>query len=264
MNEAENIDIDEPIEAPEETEQPEAPEAVEKPEEPEKPEPPKVEFTPEQQEVFNEVINKKVAKQREAEREAQEARERLKALEEELRARQQPQRPTVPPKPDNPYDDDYEVQMSRWAESLAAQQAYDRQMEAEERRIAEQQQRAYMEQQQAAQRKNAEYFNRGDKLGISQLELSQASQQINTFNLHHDVVDHLLDDAKGPEIALYLSKNLEDLQAVANMTPTKAAVYLETVVKPKARREPPKVVTPPAETDTGSSITQDDDGISYE
>lgn len=226
--------------------------------------PPKVEFTPEQQEVFNASISKKVAKQKQAEREAEEARQRAAELEEKLKAAQQPERPTVPPKPDDPFDDDYAQRMDAWATATAEQKAYDEQVSWQERQAAEAQQAEHVRQQQAYQQKATEFFDRGDKLGISQVELGQANQQINAFNLHQDVVDHLVDDERGPEMALYLSQNLGDLDAVANMTPTKAAVYLETVVKPKSRREPPKVTPPPAETDTGSSVTETEDGIDYE
>lgn len=260
---AEHIDVDDEVTGTEEAEAQQPEEAKEPEQEPEK-EPEKVEFTPEQQAIFNDAINKKVAKQREAERKAEEAERRAKEIEEQLKAQKEPERPSVPPKPTDPYADDYEKRMDEWAEKVAEQKAYDERVAWQERQLAEQQQAAQQAEYQKYQQKTSEYFERGDKLGISQVELSAASQQINAFNLQQDIVNHLLDDDRGPEMALYLANNLEDMQTVATLPPTKAAVYLETVVKPKSRREPPKVPPKPVETDTGSSVTETDDGITLE
>lgn len=259
MSEAEQIE-EQPSEeqaAPESTEQ--VPENTEQPEGEEQPQ--KVEFAPEQQEILNREISKRVKAQREAERKAEEERQRREEIEQKLRASQEPERPVVPPKPTDMYDPNYEKEMDAYADALAQQRVYD------ERKSFEQQQRDEVKAAERAraeqeyQRQTAEYFDRGDKLGIEGRELNEASQVIDSFQVHPGVAEYLMLHERGPEMAVYLKNNLPELQKVAEMHPMLAAEYLSTTVREAAKRPPPKLAPAPVRPVEGAGAPPDDDGI---
>lgn len=224
----------------------------------------RVEFTPEQQEVFDKAINKKVYEAREAQRKAEEAERLRQEAEERLRAAQEPQRPSVPPKPDDPFAPDYDEQVNAWAESLAAQKAYDERVAVAHQQREMAQYQAQQEAERAMQQKTAEYFDRGSKLGLAQADLNQASATLNQFGISPEVGQHLMGDDRGPEMAVYLANNLAELEQVSQMTPMQAAVHLETVVKQKAMRPSPQLTPPPAKVAAGAGAPAVEDGITLE
>jgi hypothetical protein len=75
---------------------------------------------------------------------------------------------------------------------------------------------------------------------------------------------HILQHERGPEITAYLGKNLGELQAVSQMSPMQAAVYIETQLLEKAKRPGPKVPPAPTENIGGKPFPAGDDGITME
>lgn len=216
----------------------------------------KVEFDAEQQEIFNAALAKKVAKQREAERQAQEAQAKLRQLEEELSRIKQPQRPVVPPIPEV-FDPEYDQKIAYRDQVMAAQFKYDADIayaQQQHQYTLQQQQRA---QQEALQQKVSSYSERAGKLGITSEELAAAGQKVALFGINDAIAQHILDDDMGPGITTYLAKNPQELEALGALDPLRAAVYLETKIKPKARPTPIKPPPEPIETFTGASVVSE-------
>jgi len=190
----------------------------------------KVAFTPEQQEVFNRVIGEKTHKQREAERRAEQLAEELATVRASLPREQEP---LVPPMPD-PYDDQYEAKVGQRDQAiLALAQFRMRQQYAQQQQydLERQQERAQLEVVAGIIRS---YADQAKKLGIRAEALQVAGAAVNSIGIDPEVAQDILEDTHGPLITLYLAKNLLHVERMKGMRPTKAAHYIETVVKPRA------------------------------
>lgn len=257
------IDDAEPVETAEETEeaeeQPETDkEEGEKSEEGDKDEgeqeekPKRPEFTPEQQEFVNkinaETAGRYLKRLEQAEAEKREALQRLSQLQPQNR---DPQRPSIPDKPD-PFDDDYDTKMQAREDALAKAAVYD----ANKKLLNQLQEQQAAEQQRAEQERITQevqsYTNRAKRAGISSAELQMAGEIVSP-ELSDGMVQYILQDEKGPQITKYLATSPEDLAKVKELPPMRAAVYLETVVKPKAVQKPVKQPPKPAESVEGQS-----------
>lgn len=238
-------------EAPQEPQQEESQEAApeEAPEEAqeETPEQPgKVEFTDEQQEIFNREIGKKIAKAKQAEREAEELRQKL--AEAELKLNPEPEAPQVPPMPD-PYDPDYQAKMAERDAQLAAKAEYDAQQRIKQELEQARQQEAFQKQAREAQEKVQSYVERGEKLGHSQEDLVQATKYLMDVGIDAQAQSFMRDDDNGPDMAIYLAKNPQQLSELLDMqkvSPHMAFAKLVTEVKTAASvRTPPKLPPDP-------------------
>lgn len=251
MGQAEEVTFDGPEEDVEEVVQPEQdePEQEDEPEEEgEQGETKhKVEFSDEQQRFINEeIIAKKVARQREAERQYEQERIRREEVEAELNRLKAPVRPVVPPVPDY-FDSEYEAKLAARDEALKRAAAYDARQEA----IREADQRAMAEEQQKAAAvtygRVREYSSRADQLGIKADDLQRAGNYVAQYELPNSLVDEILDDDHGPAITVYLARNPEEIDKIRSMRPTKAWAYIEREIKEKAGAatpRPTKVPTP--------------------
>lgn len=240
-------------EAPEteaaETEEAPKPETEEtKDGEEEEPRAKKPEFTPEQQEFINKINSETAGRYLKRLEAAEKANQELQQRVQQFQPQEptDPGKPVIPPLPD-PYDDDYGAAMEKYTDAVRKAAAYDVRKEAEQ---------AYAQQQQA-QRQQAvvqeltteitSYTNRAKKAGISETELKMAGSLV-TPELSPALIGHILTDDKGPQMTKYLAANPSELDKLKGMTPTRAAVYLETTVKPKAVAKP--VPTTPKPTDS--------------
>ena len=243
-------DVEEPAPEPEAPKEPEKPEAsTEK----------KVEFTPEQQAVFDHAISKRTAKTREAERRAEEAERWAEEAQRQLAQFNAPVHRDVPPMPD-PYDQDFQTKLQQRDAILAHNARVDfHQEQLRQQDQVAQQQKAQREQA-ALQESVATYTQQAAKLGITQDRLAQAGASVAQFGIHNDLVTHILADDHGPAITVYLADHPLELEQVASMSPLQAAAYIEREVKPKMRK---KVDPPPAPVPTlkGSGIPEKDRGV---
>lgn len=241
---AEPVEQPEPEKAEEKTEEvKEEPKAEE--------EKPKVEFTPEQQEVFNEAIARKVAAQREAERKAEEVERKAREYEEKLAKYETPERPEVPPLPD-PYDDDYDAKIRERDEAIAARVKYDNEAAFRE----QQRQQAEWQQQQEENQKREEivkgFYGRGEKLGKDQAELDTAIMTLVNQGLAGAKGKYIMEHSVGPDLATYLAKNALEGDKIAQMSDMQAAEYIaaEIIPKVKAARDSKVIEKSPPELDT--------------
>lgn len=189
----------------------------------------KVEFTPEQQEVFDSVIAKKTFKQREAERKAQDLERQVQELQAKL---PKSGRPEVPPPPD-PYDADYEDKLRQRDEALTAAAAYDAQEDA----VKRQQEAAYRQRQEAEQEelvKSAQsYKERADKIGLDPTELQNAGNALAQFGIPDDLTRFILKDEQGPLMTTYLARNPTVLEEMQGMSALEMGAYIASTVKPQ-------------------------------
>lgn len=231
---------------------------VEKPEEPdsesatdsgnpthEKP----VEFTEEQQKIFNDAVGKKVFKLREKEREAEALRKRLEELEAKI---PQQGRPAVPDAPD-PFalsDVEYRQKLVQRDQAIREAAAW----EAQQQAMQMQRQQADLEQQRRQQERQQEevkaYASRANQLGISAAELQKAGTLVADYGIDPALVEMILADDHGPLLTKYLATNQLELERLVQMPITMAAVRLATEVKSKAVAMKPKVSTTPDPLDS--------------
>lgn len=203
-----------------------------------------VEFTEEQQKVFNDAVGKKVFKLREKEREAEALRKRLDELEAKI---PQQGRPAVPEAPD-PFalsDVEYRQKLVQRDQAIREAAAW----EAQQQALQWQRQQAQFEQQQRQQeRQQAEvmaYADRAKKLGVAAAELQEAGTLVAGYGIDPALVEMILADDHGPLLTKYLAKNQLELERLVQMPITMAAVRLATDLKSKAVAMKPKVTKTP-------------------
>lgn len=226
---------------------------------PEEKEPEKkaVEFTPEQQEKFNAEIARKVAKQREAERQFAEEKARREELERKIAEYEAPVRPDIPPLPD-PYDTDYAQRVAYRDAMIAKAAQYDAQQAAIVAQKEHAKRQAWEAEQQRLRDSVQTYSSTAEKLGITAQELAAAGATVAQFGIADDLAKHILADEHGPAITLFLGNNPLELDKVARMSPIQAAIYLETEVKPRAKKPAPVIAPPPIESPKGSGISENE------
>ena len=201
-------------------------------------------FDPVQQEAYKRGIDEKVFKLREKERETEELKQRLQALEQQMPKQE---RPNVPKEPD-PYalsDQEYQQQLRMRDEAIARQAAFDAQQRFQHEEAQRLQQQQLMKQQEALNEKVSTYSQRAVQLGITNEELQVVGNTVASFGISDDVVNYILDDDLGPAITKYLSQNVTELDTIRNMTPVQAAARIATHVREKAAALKPKVNAAP-------------------
>lgn len=201
-------------------------------------------FDEQQQQVFDKAIADKVFKLREKEREAEQLKQRLENLEQQIPKQE---RPNVPKEPD-PYalsDQEYQRQLRMRDEAIARQAAFDAQQRYQQQEAQRLQQEQLMKEQEALNEKVSTYSQRAVQLGISNEELQAAGNAVASFGIADDVVNYILEDDLGPAITKYLSQNVTELDTIRSMTPAQAAVRIATHVREKAAALKPKVNAAP-------------------
>lgn len=203
-----------------------------------------VEFTEEQQRIFNEAVGKKVFKLREKEREAEALRKRLEELEAKV---PQQGRPVVPEAPDPFALSDAEYRQKLVARDQAIREATA--WEAQQQALLWQRQQAELEQQRRQQERQQEevkaYADRAKKLGVAAEELQEAGTLVAGYGIDPALVEMILADDHGPLLTKYLARNQLELERLVQMPVTMAAVRLATDLKAKAVAMKPKVTKTP-------------------
>lgn len=200
----------------------------------------KVQFTPEQQAVFDKVIGEKTFKAREAERKAEAAEARLRELQAQL---PKENRPSIPALPD-PYDADYSQKIAARDEAIKAAAAFD----AKQELVKNQQQhvqRQRVEAQQAELVKSATaYKERSDKLGIAPSDLQNAANALSNFGITEDLTRFLLKDEQGPLMTMFLARNPVALERMSGLSPLEMGHYIASEIKPKLAAVKPRTQAP--------------------
>lgn len=199
-----------------------------------------VQFTEEQQKVFNSAVGSKVAQARRHEAEAKEYKRRVEELEAKIPQQSRPYVPTMP----DPFavsDEEYKRIVGQRERALIEQAQFDSMQQQEQMR----QRQVIMQQQQVQQQELntqvQDYSGRATKLGIKAEELQVAGNTVAQFGMDNSLVQFIIADEQGPLITKYLSENLTELDELTRMSPTQAAVRIATSIKQKAASTKPKV-----------------------
>lgn len=211
------------------------------------------EFTPEQQAYINEHI---VARQRAR---AGQFEERAQQLEQELeRLRSQQQQPVaaspdgapeVPPLPDI-WEPDYEQKLAARDEAIAKRKEWEIEQRYQKQQQEWEQQQQIQQQMQALQGRVQSYSERAEKLGVNAQQLAAAGNFLAQVGLPDGVTEYVLDEEHGPLITMHLAQNTADLQALSQLSPIKAAVYIDRQIKPKVARAIQRKASAPEPTET--------------
>jgi hypothetical protein len=207
---------------------------------------PHVEFSQEQQEVFNKAIAKKTFELRETERRLEAERQERERYALELEKLRAPVA-EIPPMPD-PYEEGYEQKVRLRDQALALYAVHQNQIQ--------QNQQAQLAREQEAERRKQEHLVESvnafrasaAKLGVKQEELTMATQTVANYGINDDLAMAIVNDEHGVLITTYLAQNIEDLDKVVRMTPIQAAMYIASVVKPKAQARKQKISSAPEPT----------------
>lgn len=209
----------------------------------------KITYSDEQQEHLNGLISEKVGETY-AERQKNEA---LQRENDELKAKiPKTTRPEVPDLPDK-FDEDFEAKMATRDKALIGQQEFDaaeRQQSDDDLAAQEESTRQTVE---AFNTASKNYSDRSVKLGIKPEDLLKAGQSIQMAGLPLETIAFILDEATGPQITVYLSKNPGALSELAGMSPMNAAVKIASEIKGLAAKGVKQTELPddPAESLTG-------------
>lgn len=206
----------------------------------------KVQFDEAQQKVVNDIAAKKAFEVREAKR----ANEDLQRQLDELKAKAPvEQAPSVPDLPDQ-YDDDYQTKMQQRDQALLAKAQFDANANYQQQQsqsLAQEQQRLENE---TLSKSVEDYSGRAKKLGVGDEELQTAGNIVYQYGINDQVTKHILADEHGPLITKYLSQNPQAMDALRNLPPMSAGVFLETQIKPMAIKLKPNTTNAPSPVDT--------------
>lgn len=179
-------------------------------------------------------INKLTAEKYAKAREAEEAQKRIAELEAKLSTPTTVESEVEEPElPEDIYDEDA---MRKYHRELAS---YNRKIAAEEARnyynsTTEQQKKAEQDRstRETQEKLLNQYAEGGLKNGLT-IEQMQANEQVIVqHGINHDVGMYIMSDEQGALIANHLAGNPEQLQKLNSMSPTQAAVYIHSTIKP--------------------------------
>lgn len=211
---------------------------------------------PEISDYAQKLIAEKAFKEREAKRQAEDAKREL----EELRRASAPKAPSAPSAPDRwsyDSDEDFNEALEEYVNKKAEVTAYETQKRMQEDQQAEALRQQHMQQQQALSEKAQAYSSRAKDLGVSAEELQQAGSMIQAFGIRDDVVAAILEDADGPLITKYLASNPQSIDALNGSTWLNGQEVFNRIkqnasgLKPKTSAAPP-----PPEVLTGGAPQQ--------
>jgi hypothetical protein len=225
---------------------------------------PKVTFTPEQQEVLDAAISKKVRATHEAERRAAAAEQRLAELEQSI---PKEGRPVIPPLPEA-WDEDYGPKVHARDEAIRKAAIFDAQQLARQEQTLLARAQAAKAQVEAVNEKVTVYRKVAKTLGVKSDELKEAGAAVAAYGIHDDLAGFILSDDAGPLITVYLAKHPEAVEEMRGMNTAQAAVYIATKLKPRAvgARRMSKTPAPPASLGTrggGSRSERGPKGATY-
>jgi len=264
LQSGETYDYDEPVEEVEETTETDEQDDTENPdhedgeeselatdsdtEHEEKPE-------PSQKENVQKVIDRKHREKMEAERRAEAAEARLR----EFESKQQQYEPEVPQLSDFP--DSEEV--AEYNEKLRARIRWETEQSYHQQEYQRRQQEAASTKQAEFAKKGETYTERAKSLGVSSKELAAAGATVASYNLSEDIVMGILDDKEGALITTYLANNPLDIENLKSLSPYKAALYMETNIRPKLAARRPKKTNAPAPATRVEGKATDPDSKRY-
>ena len=214
----------------------------------------------EQKQVNQGAVNDAISKQH---RKYQEEKRRADAAEQRLAEMQpKPQAPALIDAPD-PFDDDYADKQAAYIESIRQQAVFENNQQLSEQLTQNQQATTQREQQASENAEIQTYVNNAKSMNISIEQLEQAGQVVGNYGIGKDVQMFIVNDEQGPLITQHLAVNHADAEAIANMPPMQAAMYIERTIKPKVAALKPKTTNTPDPVTRVTGGAKQPDGYRY-
>jgi hypothetical protein len=218
----------------------------------------KVIFSPEQQEVFNREIGKKVAKEKEAQRQIDDYKAKLNAYEQKQNP--QPNRVDLPDYPDK-YEDNFQQKLEDYNKAVS----HNANMDFQERLMTQAKATAEAKQQAESKEKQTNVINmftdNATKAKISEADLSASLDLAAAFNLDVGLREYMMQDALGPQIVVALASDPANLEAFAAMSPLQAVAHIESKIKPSINNKVGKRPPPPPKHLKGKGAAEGDGGV---
>lgn len=193
-------------------------------------------------------IAEKAYKLRVAEREAEALRKRVEALEQASGKQAKPEVPAMPD-PLSMTDEQFRQFQAQRDEAIRQQAAW----EAQQTAVRQQREALEVESQKRQEEELAkagqEYAARATQLGVKPEELQQAGKMVWDYGIPKEIAELIIHDDQGPLMTKYLAANIAELDELVKMPLTRAAIYLDRVVKQKASSLKPRVSNAPDPVD---------------
>lgn len=220
----------------------------------------KVEFSPEQQAVFDKAIGRQHKKGRDFERANEDSQAQLRAANERLAQFEADQpAPVIPPMPDS-FDDDFDEKVAIRDAAIVA----DTQHQAQQGQVAQAAQNAENDRALMAQTKaNADADTleaNALKQGIKIEDLNVAATTVGSYRLDPALVNELMTNEDGPVMIAHLAANPMELDGLRSLPLGQAFRMLHEKVQPAAQALKPKTsdAPPPADILGGNGKAEGD------
>lgn len=197
-------------------------------------------------------------------REKHEARREAERLQRELQQyKKEPEPPKEVPAPSADPITDPDV----YAQQVRAREQYIRDQVKFESDSQQRKQQSEVAEQKKQEQLLTTYNKNIERLKINPKELAVAANTVEQYGINKELTEFLLEDDDGPAIVKFLHQNVDVLEDVVNMSPAKAASFIERTVRAKLKVKPISKAPPPPTKVSGSrtsSATVDVDGTVYE
>lgn len=199
--------------------------------------------------INQEAVNKRMNKLTFEKKSAQEAAERERNLrldaERKLAEATKEVIPEIPEIPDFS-DPDYETKLKQRDDILVKHAEENARRRADEALKEKQAEDAARKEQERFSQMETKYVSTAKALKLNDSEVQESSNIVGSYIPgRQNLAQHLMSDENGPLNVLYLSQNVEELEKVAAMNDIDAAIYINTVITPKATQLRPKSTEAP-------------------
>jgi len=214
----------------------------------------KIEFSTEQQEVFNREKAKDTFKRREGERQAKQREDAMQAEIDKLKASQPVESAPVMPEAPDPFDENYDQRFQEYQAAVVEKAKFEERQSFAYQADQTRQQDAHLEQQREFQGLQVKFADNGKKLGITPEDMQKNAQAVIAYGLSDELIMHIAKDSQGPAIAKHLAQNPQDAEKLLSTN----SFYLGSAVDEiKGRITHNITKTPaPAETLQGGGVPE--------
>ncbi len=172
----------------------------------------KIQFSDEQQEVFNREKAKDTFKRREGELQAKQRESELQDEIEKLKASQPVESAPLMPDAPDPFDDDYDQKFQTYQTAVVEKAQFEERQKFAHQMDQTRQQDAHLEQQREYQGLQVKFADNGKKLGITPEDMQKNAQAVANYGLSDELIMHIAKDSQGPAIAKHLAQNPQDAE----------------------------------------------------
>ena len=210
------------------------------------------------QAAIDKAFNDQYFKQKQAERERDEANAKVAEFEKRQREDEAAKAGDIPKMPDE-LDDDYDQKLAVRDEAIANNARYEEGQKIYQQGLVQTQQQQIAQQQANYQQAQTAYNVRATELGISPAELQAAENAVVSYGVNGDTAARIMANKEnGPLIVKYLAANAPDAISLASMDPYSQGVFIAGLQSKVDALKPKQTITPkPPEILTGGGAELD-------